>query len=192
MEYYNNYALEYSEKTLPIDMSEQYDRFLRTLPKNGFILDAGCGSGRDALYFLKKGYQVDAFDASEEMARLAGELTGLTVKCMRFQDFKPHPIYDGIWASASLLHVPFEELHDVLTVLRQSLKPGGTLYCSFKYGIHDSVDSLGRHFTNRTCETLDKDLVNAGFTGRRSITIEHSTTPEGTLQEWVSALAIAP
>lgn len=192
MQYYNDHALEYSERTLPIDMVEHYEKFLRTLPLNGFILDAGCGSGRDSLYFLKNGYQVDAFDASEELARLAGKLTGLSIKCMRFQDVTPRPIYDGIWANASLLHVPYEELHDVLTVLRQSLKQGGTLYCSFKYGMRDSVDSLGRHFTNRTCEALDKDLFNAGFTARRSIKLQQSTTPEGTRQDWVAALAIAP
>lgn len=192
MQYYNENAVEYAEKTLPISMTEQYEKFLRTLPQNGFILDAGCGSGRDALYFLKNGYKVDAFDGSDEMARLAGQLTGLNVKCLRFQEYAPRPIYDGIWANASLLHVPHEELHDVLTAFRQSLKPCGTLYCSFKYGKKDSVDSHGRCFTNKTCETLDKDLAAAGFTARRTIALQQSTTPEGTPQDWVGALAIAP
>lgn len=192
MQYYNDHASEYAEKTLPISMTKQYEKFLRTLPDNGLILDAGCGSGRDALYFLKNGYKVDAFDASSELAKLAGNLTGLNIKCQRFQEFTPHPIYDGIWANASLLHVPHEELHDVLKSLKESLKPGGILFCSFKYGKWDSIDEMGRSFTNRTCEALDKDLSNAGFTARRSIALQQSTTPEGTPQDWVIGLAVAP
>lgn len=192
MQYYNDHAFEYSKKTLPISMTEQYEKFLRVLPENGFILDAGCGSGRDALHFLKNGYKVDAFDASIELAKLAEDLTGLDIKCLRFQEFEPKPIYDGIWANASLLHVPHEELHDVLISFRNSLKPGGSLYCSFKYGKQDSIDTAGRSFTNRTCEALNKDLTLAGFTARRTITLQQSTTPEGAPQEWVIGLAIAP
>lgn len=192
MQYYNEHAFEYSKKTLPIEMSEQYEKFLRTVPANGFILDAGCGSGRDAMYFLKNGYKVEAFDASIELARIAQELTGLHVKHMRFQELSPRPVYDGIWANASLLHVPDTELRSVLALLKAALKSGGTLFCSFKYGESDSTDDLGRNFTNKTCETLNNDLAMAGFTSRRSITLHHSTTPEGTHQDWVNAVAIAP
>lgn len=192
MQYYNDHAFEYSEKTLPINMIEQYKKFLRVLPDNGLILDAGCGSGRDALHFLKHGYKVNAFDASDELAKLAENLTGLYVKRLRFQEFKPRPIYDGIWANASLLHVPHEELHEVLTSFKQSLKPGGSFYCSFKYGKQDSIDGEGRSFTNRTCESLNKDLTSAGFTARRTITLQQSVTPLGTQQDWVVGLAIAP
>ncbi|MCT4534978.1 class I SAM-dependent methyltransferase [Halodesulfovibrio sp.] len=192
MQYYDDHAFEYSQMTLPINLEEQYAKFLRTIPANGFILDAGCGSGRDAHYFLEKGYNVDAFDASANLARLAGKLTGLNIRHLRFQDFTPRPIYDGIWGNASLLHVPNAELHDVLVSLKQSLKPGGTFYCSFKYGKQNSTDDAGRKFTNKTCEALDSDLANAGFTARRSITLQHSITPDGIPQDWVAGIAIAP
>lgn len=192
MQYYNNHAVEYVKKTLPISMTEQYGKFLRNIPNNGSILDAGCGSGRDALYFLKNGYKVDAFDASTELVKLAEELTGLNISCLRFQEFCPHTIYDGIWANASLLHVPQKQLHDVLKTFKASLKSGGILFCSFKYGKKDAIDELGRSFTNKTCEMLDKDLSNAGFTSRRSIALQQSTTPEGSPQAWVTGLAVAP
>ena len=192
MQYYNTHAYEYSAKTLPIDLSNLYARFLRTIPKQGFILDAGCGSGRDALHFLKLGYNVKAFDASPELANLAQNLTGLSVKQLTFEDMIPCSIFDGIWANASLLHVPQQELQGVLHTLYKSLKPGGTLYCSFKYGRTDHTDKRGRHYTNQTCESLDKHLVGAGFTGRRNIFIQQSTALDGGLQDWVIGLAQLP
>lgn len=192
MKYYDENAEEYVQQTMPLDMGDLYTKFLRYIPENGSILDAGCGSGRDSLYFLQQGYDVEAFDASRELSKLAAQLTGLSVQCLTFQEMIPCSAFDGIWANATLLHVPQEELHDVLETLRQALKPGGTLYCSFKYGYTDSTDQLGRDFTNKTCVSLEKELSKAGFTGRRTIFTRSSTTPEGGTQEWVIGIASVP
>jgi 2-polyprenyl-3-methyl-5-hydroxy-6-metoxy-1,4-benzoquinol methylase len=74
----------------------------------GRILDAGCGPGRDALAFAERGYELIAFDASTAMVRVARERVGsrIVVHLMRFEDLNGQSEFDGIWACASLLHVP--------------------------------------------------------------------------------------
>lgn len=67
-------------------MEELYQEFLPRLPKGGYILDAGCGSGQDAFFFDQKGYRVSAFDGSDAIASLAREKTGLSVQHRYFSD----------------------------------------------------------------------------------------------------------
>ena len=85
------------------------------------ILDAGCGSGRDSLAFMNMGYDVDAFDASIEMVKLARTLTGIKVSLNLFENFICKHKYDGIWCCASLLHVPYSDLSQTIATLKQSL-----------------------------------------------------------------------
>ena len=109
VEFYEREADAFISQTLGVDMTELYDRFLPQLPKKGLILDAGCGSGRDAKNFLDKGYRVVAFDASSKMAQHASSLTDMDVACMTFAEVNWTEQFDGIWCSASLLHVPADE-----------------------------------------------------------------------------------
>lgn len=106
IEFYNKYAEEFYNATVSANMSETCNKFLKHVAPGGKILDAGCGSGRDSLYFIKRGYEVVSFDASEEMVRLSGELTGQQTLLMKFEDIDFKDEFDGIWACASLLHVP--------------------------------------------------------------------------------------
>jgi len=101
--------------------------FLPYLPEGGRILDAGCGSGRDAKAFLQRGFAVTAIDASPQLARLASQHAGIEVQVMRFSDVAWSDRFDGIWACASLLHVPRAELPATLRRLVGALKPGGVL-----------------------------------------------------------------
>ena len=102
IQYYNRHAEEFCAGTFSADMSRSRDRFLAYLQPGSAILDAGCGSGRDTLAFLSAGYQVDAFDASEEMCRIASQKTGISVRKQRFEKLEGQELYDGIWACASL------------------------------------------------------------------------------------------
>jgi SAM-dependent methyltransferase len=113
-------------------MSALYKPFLELVAPNGKILDAGCGSGRDSLYFLQHGYRVEAFDASVEMCRLASSLIGQSVHLRTFSEVEWKSEFDGIWACASLLHVKRDSIHAVLDSLCSALKPNGTMYLSFK------------------------------------------------------------
>ncbi|MBL3591638.1 MAG: class I SAM-dependent methyltransferase [gamma proteobacterium endosymbiont of Lamellibrachia anaximandri] len=147
MDYYKNNAKTFVESTLQVDMQPLYQRFLPLLPGYAHILDAGCGSGRDARHFIKNGYQVTAFDASTEIAVLAEKEIGQSVQVQRLQDIQYQNQFDGIWACASLLHVPAKELPDVFHRLADALKPNGVIYCSFKYG-RGEYEKQGRRFTD--------------------------------------------
>ena len=74
--WYDRSAADFAVRTAELDLAPLYDRFLRRVRPGGRILDAGCGVGRDALAFAERGFEVVAFDASEEMARLARERVG--------------------------------------------------------------------------------------------------------------------
>ena len=160
--YYNENAQAFFEGTVAADMSANYTEFLARLPKGSYLLDAGCGSGRDAKAFMEKGYKVDAIDASKEMCRLASNYTGLEVKELRFQDIDIKEVYDGIWASATLLHVPSKEMGLVLKKMNIALKPQGILYASFKYGEFEG-ERNGRYFHDLKEEKAKAFFTQAGF-----------------------------
>ena len=133
LQYYNQNAEAFSISTLNVDFSDVQQVFLKVLPKKAHILDFGCGSGRDAKYFQKHGYQVTAVDGSEKMCILSSALIGQPVRQMLFYELKDENIYDGIWACASILHLPKDELPDVFEKMVRALKADGVIYTSFKY-----------------------------------------------------------
>lgn len=142
--FYNKNAHEFYNNTVNVDMSEHYRRFEKFLLPESRILDVGCGSGRDSQYFLSKGYKVDAFDASEEMVKLSSKLTGLSVMHAKFEDVRFDVMFNGIWSSASLLHVDRGSIIEILQRLVAMLYEGGILFMSFKYGdkVYEKDDRL--------------------------------------------------
>lgn len=145
--YYARNARQFIADTQDVDMQALHAPFLAALPANAQILDAGCGSGRDALAFQRLGHTVSAFDASPAMAEHASRLLNVTVPVRRFAEIDEVERYDGIWACASLLHVPESQLPDAFERLWRALKPGGVLYCSFKRGQGERLHHE-RHFTD--------------------------------------------
>lgn len=160
--YYNQHAAAFIEGTASADMSRARDLFLQYVCPGGRILDAGCGSGRDTLAFLEAGYQADAFDASEEICRLASERLGFPVACKRFEELDGEAEYDGIWCCASLLHVETEELEHVMKRLGRLLKEDGVIYVSFKKGNSERVKD-GRYFRDMTLDMCKKLLCDNSF-----------------------------
>jgi len=147
MTYYQRNAQMFFDATVGVDMSSLYTLFLNQVVPGGRVLDAGCGSGRDAKAFSTLGYQVEAFDASAEMVELATAYTGLPVRQMTFNALEDEERYNGIWCCASLLHLPQAELPEAMQRLARALKPGGVWYLSFKYGVGER-EKEGRHFTD--------------------------------------------
>ena len=158
LNYYNQHAQTFSDSTLNVDMSALYREFLPYVAQNGYVLDAGCGSARDAAYFKSQGFSVSAFDASPALAKLASNYLQQPVAVKTFQELECINKYDGIWCCASLLHVPKAELPQVFLNLQNALKPNGVLYVSFKYGTQERVHN-GREFTDLT-EQLLSSLLN--------------------------------
>lgn len=150
-QYYDNNSTDFFESTVNADVSDLYDHFLMFIPHGGTILDLGCGSGRDSKSFLEMGYIVEAIDGSAELCKLASEYTGISVQCMDFCDLCVEEKYDGIWACASLLHVPLEDLPGIFQKISSALKPNGILYASFKFGDFDG-ERDGRYFTDMADE----------------------------------------
>ena len=187
LNYYNQNAQSFSDSTLHVDMSALYAEFLPLIPKHGHILDAGCGSARDAMYFKQQGFTVSAFDASPELAKLASNYLQQAVEVKSFQQLNCTNKYNGIWCCASLLHVPKVELPQVFLKLQNALKPNGVLYVSFKYGTQERVHN-GREFTD-----LNEDGLTALITHHTELkTLKQWQTvdqrPERESEVWLNAL----
>ena len=187
LNYYNQNAQSFSDSTLNVDMSALYAEFLPLIPKHGHILDAGCGSARDAMYFKQQDFTVSAFDASPELAKLASNYLQQAVEVKTFQQLNCTNKYDGIWCCASLLHVPKVELPQVFLKLQNALKPNGVLYVSFKYGTQERVHN-GREFTD-----LNEDGLTALITQHTELKIIKQwqtidQRPERENEVWLNAL----
>ena len=139
LDFYQTNAKDFFSQTINVDMQNVYQPFLENLPKGKqAILDVGCGSGRDSVFFANQGFDVTAIDGSQNLIDLAKETDNrVNWQCMTFeeidaQNWQNH--FTGIWACASLLHVPFDDLTKLLNDLILCIKPDGILYASFKYG----------------------------------------------------------
>lgn len=157
LKYYNDNAEQYCEQTRNGDMSEDYNRFLVMLPDKAYILDFGCGSGRDSKYFLEKGYTVRAIDGSESLCKLASEYIGQKVECMKFDELSDESKYDGIWACSSILHVERANLPDILQKMIIALKEDGVIFTSFKIGDKEIVQD-GKYYNYITKAILEDML----------------------------------
>lgn len=157
IDYYSIHVEQFIQVTLNVDMEDLYQPFLESLPTNAHILDLGCGSGRDTLAFINKGYIVDAIDYSEVLVKKSSELTGVNVRNQSFYELDDNDQYDGVWACASLLHCDRNRLPDVLKRILNALRRGGVCYMSFKYGSTDR-EKDGRSFTDLN-EVQSQDLL---------------------------------
>jgi SAM-dependent methyltransferase len=187
IDYYDKNATEYSESTIGVDFSATQERFLRYIPSHAKILDFGCGSGRDAKYFLDKGYDVDAIDGSKEFCRLASVYTGITVKQMLFQELASVNEYDGIWACASILHLQKDDLILVLHKMATALKNTGVIYASFKYGTFFG-ERQGRYFTDFNEERLTEILALVPELQYREFWISSDVRPDRSNEKWLNVI----
>ena len=188
-DYYDDNAQSFYDSTVDVDMADFYCKFLPVVGAEGIILDLGCGSGRDAKYFVDLGYAVDAIDASKEMVRLASTKSGLEVKHMTFEQFSPSVRYDGIWACASLLHVEPKALKSLFIQISQWLNISGVLYASFKYGDGVRVKD-GRTFTDMDEHQL-KVLLSAADLIVKESWVTYDQRPERN-EKWLNVLIVKP
>jgi len=186
LQYYQNNAQTFFDGTVNVDMSSLYESFTRHLLPGARVLDAGCGSGRDAKAFLEMGYQLNAFDASSEMVALASQHTGLSVQQMTFSDVDDQQQYDGIWCCASLLHVPAQELPTVMQKLANALKTNGIWYVSFKYGDGER-EKDGRQFTDMNETSFLTLLQSTPEVEIETLWTTHDKRPERD-EIWLNAL----
>lgn len=161
LNYYNKNAKLYFEQTMKGNLEENYDKFLSKITEKSYILDFGCGSGRDSKYFIEKGYKVKAIDGSIEMCKLASKYIHQEVECMRFDELNEENTYDAIWACSSILHVEKENLPDVLNKMIRALKQNGIIFTAFKKGEGYKIKE-GKYYNFLMKEELEKILSNLG------------------------------
>lgn len=189
LSHYNQHATEFWHGTKDHDVSQNYAAFLAPLPKNQplDILDLGCGPGRDVHYFKTLGHRPVGLDGCPAFCAMAREYTGCQILQQNFLDLDlPHAAFDGVFANASLFHVPSQQLPDVLTRIHTSLKPGGVLFLSNPRG--DSEGWSGRRYgLYMQLETSQQYLAAAGFA-----VLEHYYRPPGKPrheQPWLAIVA---
>ena len=165
LDHYNNRAEDFWIGTRDHDVSQNIDALLQHIQaKTPFsILDFGCGPGRDLKEFTELGHKVIGLDGSEQFARMAREL-GYSVWQQNFLELKlPDNMFDGIFANASLFHVPSTELPRVLQELKATLKPGGALFSSNPRGQNEEGWNRGRYGAYHDLDRWREFMTGAGF-----------------------------
>lgn len=189
LDHYDRNAERFREGTHDHDVSQNYEAFLRAIPGAPpfSILDFGCGPGRDLLYFKSLGHEAVGLDGSirfVEMARLAACCEVLHQNFLSL--VLPKARFDGIFANASLFHVPTQELGRVLIQLREALRPAGVLFSSNPHG--DDVEGFSgpRYGAYHSLEAWQGHMTSAGFTE-----VEHYYRPQGkprSEQPWLASV----
>ena len=160
LQFYRRNAQSYAERAKA--PSARLSGFLALLPPGGSILELGCGAGNHSAEMLAGGFKVRATDGSSNMAEIASQRLGHPVETLLFHELDEHDAYDGVWASACLLHVPRDDLAAILGRIRRALKPEGLFYASFKVGEEDGRDNLGRYYNYPSPEWLQATYAAAG------------------------------
>ena len=186
--YYRAHAEEFCRRSAALSMENSYEPFLEHIPSHGRILDAGCGSGRDSVEFMRRGYDVMAIDASPAMIQCARS-QGVDARLLTFQRMRFTQEFDGIWACASLLHVPQAEIPAVLRRLAKALRRTGVLYASLKSGHGEKIAEDGRFFSYFSLAEFS-NLLAAGNLFRVIRAWEsNDTDSSGTVRTWLNFLA---
>lgn len=189
LKHYDTSARGFWEGTKDHDVTQNYAAFLGAMPsRTGLkILDFGSGPGRDTLYFKNAGHLPTALDGSAAFCEMAATLSGCPVLHQNFVELNlPAEYFDGIFANASLFHVPSQELPRVLGELRAALVPQGVLFSSNPRG--DAEGWSGDRFGNyMEWDVYEKILRQAGFTA-----LHHYYRPSGlpcSQQPWLAVVA---
>lgn len=163
--HYDEHALSFWEGTKDHDVSQNIAAFLGACQKDKVldILDFGCGPGRDIQYFKSIGHRPVGLDGSAAFCQMAAELSDCPVLQQNFLELDlPDQAFDGIYANASLFHVPRQRLADVLNKLHRALRSGGILFTSNPRGQEEALH--GRRYGHyMELETSARFLIAANF-----------------------------
>jgi len=187
--HYDQRAEDFWQGTRDHDVRQNMDALLKHIDgKPPFtILDFGCGPGRDLKAFRNLGHEAVGLEGSARFAAMAREYSGCEVLEQDFLALDlPAARFDGVFANASLFHVPGGELPRVLGELHATLKPGGVLFSSNPRGANEEGWNKGRYGVYHDLETWRRYLTAAGFTE-----LEHYYRPPGLPREqqpWLASV----
>jgi SAM-dependent methyltransferase len=177
LEHYDRAAEAFWRGTRTHDVSQNIDALLRYIegPAPYTILDFGCGPGRDLKAFAGHGHVAIGLEGSAAFAAMARSYSGCEVWQQNFLDPRlPAARFDGVFANASLFHVPTQVLPRLLRALNATLKPGGVLFSSNPRGHNEEGWHQGRYGAFWDLDTWRGHVLAAGFTE-----LEHYYRPEG-------------
>jgi SAM-dependent methyltransferase len=185
--FYRENAATYASRarTLPIG---RLDAFLSMLPPGAAVLELGCGGGQDSAYMLSGGFDVTPTDGFAELASEAEALLGRPVEIMAFEKLDNAEAFHGVWAEASLLHVPRTSLPNVIERIRRALKPAGAFHATFKAGDTEGHDGFGRYYNYPSAELLSGMLSPGGW---RNVVVSesHGSGYDGKPTRWLALRA---
>jgi len=167
LDYYNRRANDFWQGTRDHDVSQNIAALLQYIEGEPpfTILDFGCGPGRDLKVFAERGYIAIGLEGAAPFAAMAREHSGCEVWQQDFLKLDlPEHRFDGVFANASLFHVPSQELPRVLSELHATLKPGGVLFSSIPRGSNEEGWNGGRYGAYHDLESWRRFLSSAGFT----------------------------
>ncbi len=189
LKHYDNRADDFWEGTRDHDVTQNIDALLQNIVGTPpfAILDFGCGPGRDLKAFADLGHHPTGLDGAERFARMARDHGGCEVWHQDFLKLDlPLASFDGVFANASLFHVPTQELSRVLQQLHATLKPRGVLFASNPRGDNTEGWNRGRYGVYHDLERWRGFMVAAGFTE-----IDHYFRPPGLPREqqpWLASI----
>ena len=175
--HYDKVADDYWYGTRNHDVSQNYEAFLEAIEgKPPYdLLDLGCGPGRDLQYFKSLGHAVMGLDGSEALASMARSNSGCEVLQQNFLAMNlPERHFDGVFANASLFHVPSKELPRILLEISTTLKSRGVLFCSNPRGNNEEGLEGSRYSCFFDLDTWRDYVVVAGF-----VEVHHYFRPTG-------------
>jgi SAM-dependent methyltransferase len=187
--HYNEHAERFWQGTRDHDVTQNRDALLQSLDGPGpfRILDFGCGPGRDLKTFRDLGHEAIGLDGAKRFVELAREYSGGEVWCQDFLKLDlPQESFDGVFANASLFHVPSQELPRVLRELWTTLKTGGVLFSSNPRGDNKEGWNGGRYGCHYDWPRWRELVTAAGFTE-----VAHYYRPPGLPREeqpWLASL----
>lgn len=164
---YTKNAADYAALDFSESEKQALADFLDLIPSDGAILDLGCGPGFHAARMVAEGYRVSAIDATPAFVETARD-KGVEARLGTFDDLTETAVYDGIWASFSLLHAPKSDFPRHLVSIHRALVPQGVLYLGLKLGTGEGRDRLGRFYAYFEEPELRDLLAKAGFADIRA------------------------
>ena len=146
-DYYQKNYKAYHEKTFSIDPTSFLVPLAQTLSADAFILDVGCGSGRDLLWMKDRGFEVIGFERSPGLAELARDNVGCEVIEGDFETYDFSLILvDAVMLIGALVHVPHERFSEVFKKITSVIPKHGIVLITLKEGSGDRTDPDGRIF----------------------------------------------